>query len=168
MGPSRFHSPRCCTRPDHHEAKNCTHKFDRAAEDPSPRFFGNIYVGPPTPTPTIPHALPISIFSLKGVPIPLHWLRRPHAAHCPLPIASSPRSRPSTGTCSTRHIPRPYRYTRWSTSLSPARTSSAAVRYVPIIGRRGPLQASSACSALDAIPSPEALAAARHFPRAGP
>ncbi|KAH8993482.1 hypothetical protein EDB92DRAFT_1934549 [Lactarius akahatsu] len=44
---------------------NCMHKFDQVAKDPCLRFFGNVQVGPQTP-PTIPHALPISLSSLKS------------------------------------------------------------------------------------------------------
>ncbi|KAH9069787.1 FAD/NAD-P-binding domain-containing protein [Lactarius deliciosus] len=51
--------------PDHPEVKNCTHKFDQAAKDPRLRFFGNVQVGPQSP-PTISHALPISLSSLKS------------------------------------------------------------------------------------------------------
>ncbi|KAH9032425.1 FAD/NAD-P-binding domain-containing protein [Lactarius pseudohatsudake] len=51
--------------PDHPEVKNCTHKFDQAAKDPRLRFFGNLQVGPQSP-PTISHALPISLSSLKS------------------------------------------------------------------------------------------------------
>ncbi|KAH9032426.1 hypothetical protein EDB85DRAFT_2145547 [Lactarius pseudohatsudake] len=50
--------------PDHPEVKNCTHKFDQAAKDPRLRFFGNLQVGPQS-SPTISHALPISLSSLK-------------------------------------------------------------------------------------------------------
>ncbi len=45
--------------------QNCTHKFDQAANDPRIRFFGNVQVGPQT-SPAIPHALPISLSSLKS------------------------------------------------------------------------------------------------------
>ncbi|KAH9069814.1 hypothetical protein EDB83DRAFT_2518152 [Lactarius deliciosus] len=59
MGSLRSHSLRWRLVPDHREAKNCTHKFDRATEDPSPRFFGNMksYHSPlaaPSPRYTLP------------------------------------------------------------------------------------------------------------------
>ncbi|TDL13422.1 FAD/NAD-P-binding domain-containing protein [Rickenella mellea] len=45
--------------PDHPEVKNCTHKFDKAAEDARFRFFGNINVSN-TPS-AIPHAVNVNL-----------------------------------------------------------------------------------------------------------
>ncbi|KDQ33564.1 hypothetical protein PLEOSDRAFT_1073778 [Pleurotus ostreatus PC15] len=47
--------------PDHPEVKNCTHKFDGAAQDPRLRFFGNVNVGG---TSTIPHNVNVPLASL--------------------------------------------------------------------------------------------------------
>lgn len=47
--------------PDHPEVKNCTHKFDTAAEDPRLRFFGNVNIATQSP---VPHALSLPLSSL--------------------------------------------------------------------------------------------------------
>ncbi|KAI9449457.1 FAD/NAD-P-binding domain-containing protein [Lactarius psammicola] len=65
--------------PDHPEVKNCTHKFDQAANDPRLRFFGNVQVGPQTP-PAIPHTLPISLISLKS-----HYTHLLFSTGCAIP-----------------------------------------------------------------------------------
>ncbi|KAI0253844.1 FAD/NAD-P-binding domain-containing protein [Lactifluus subvellereus] len=65
--------------PDHPEVKNCTHKFDQAAEDPRLRFFGNVQVGPQT-FPGIPHALPISLPALKS-----HYTHLLFSTGCTIP-----------------------------------------------------------------------------------
>ncbi|PPR05481.1 hypothetical protein CVT26_009048 [Gymnopilus dilepis] len=48
--------------PDHPE--NCTHKFDQAALDSRLRFFGNVDVSATSSSPSIPHALPLSLSSI--------------------------------------------------------------------------------------------------------
>ncbi|KAH9008453.1 hypothetical protein EDB84DRAFT_1572036 [Lactarius hengduanensis] len=76
--------------------------------------------------PTIPHALPISIFSFPDT----SPLAAP-SSRCTLPPSDRVIPTPSPVHWYMQH---------------PSQTSSAAVRLVPIIGRRGPLEASSACS----------------------
>ncbi|KAF9782487.1 hypothetical protein BJ322DRAFT_1111347 [Thelephora terrestris] len=48
--------------PDHPEVKNCTHKFDQAAQDPRLKFFGNVNIGGPTTS--SPSAISVPIESL--------------------------------------------------------------------------------------------------------
>ncbi|KAI0267018.1 FAD/NAD-P-binding domain-containing protein [Gloeopeniophorella convolvens] len=65
--------------PDHPEVKNCTHKFDQAAEDPRLRFFGNVQIGPQTP-PAISHALPIPLSALQD-----HYTHLLFSTGCTIP-----------------------------------------------------------------------------------
>ncbi|CCL98366.1 uncharacterized protein FIBRA_00361 [Fibroporia radiculosa] len=67
--------------PDHPEVKNCTHKFDSAAEDPRLRFFGNINIGTPS---VIPHTLPLSLSTLMS-----HYTHLLFSTGCTVPILHS-------------------------------------------------------------------------------
>ncbi|KAF8494731.1 FAD/NAD-P-binding domain-containing protein [Russula emetica] len=111
--------------PDHPEVKNCTHKFDRAAGDPRIRFFGNVQVGPQTP-PTISHALPISLSSLK-----------PHYTHLLLSTGCTiPTLHPALPPSSDRVIPA-LSLVHWYTQ-HPSRPASPPLHkteHVSIIGQ---------------------------------
>ncbi|TFY81285.1 hypothetical protein EWM64_g2721 [Hericium alpestre] len=49
--------------PDHPEVKNCTHKFDQAAQDPRFRFFGNVQVDTQSSS-IVPNAMALPLSSL--------------------------------------------------------------------------------------------------------
>ncbi|PCH34565.1 ferrodoxin-NADP(+) reductase [Wolfiporia cocos MD-104 SS10] len=73
--------------PDHPEVKNCTHKFDGAAEDPRLRFFGNVSIDARVPYAThiplsalLPHYTHLLIAS--GCTVPTLHPALPPSAHC--------------------------------------------------------------------------------------
>ncbi|KAI0256248.1 FAD/NAD-P-binding domain-containing protein [Lactifluus subvellereus] len=154
--------------PDHPEVKNCTHKFDQAAEDPRLHFFGNVQVGPQT-LPAIPHVFPISLPALKS-----HYTHLLFSTGCAIPnlhsaLPPSDRVIPALSLVHwyTQHPSRPappplHRTEHGNVALDVARMlltppavlekydvpasvldvlHRSAVRHVSIVGRRGPLQA---------------------------
>ncbi|TFY57807.1 hypothetical protein EVJ58_g6798, partial [Rhodofomes roseus] len=67
--------------PDHPEVKNCTHKFDDAAEDPRLRFFGNVNIDTPSQN---PDAVTLPLTSLLQ-----HYTHLLFSTGCTVPVLHS-------------------------------------------------------------------------------
>ncbi|KAF9036036.1 FAD/NAD(P)-binding domain-containing protein [Hymenopellis radicata] len=110
--------------PDHPEVKNCTRKFDRVAQDPRFRFFGNVNVYRDTPSKAFAQNVQLPLSSLYD-----NYSHLLFASGCPLPVLH-PALPPSTNCIPALNIV--HWYTQHPSNAPPPPLDS--VKHVTIIG----------------------------------